>query len=183
MYGILKTSILDTELASYGLVSLKHLRDIIFDGDDFLNIFWHRQVLESSPSVLAQSTSTDEYTRKLQMLAKWRTGYEQVRYDFDEFLKRESIEYIHYGVLFAQHEWQAKFDDLAIETLVPSEDLEIVLAAWFAKADIFLTRDNGLIRFSFSLPIEPGIPLFCRPEELEQKLTEMRQGVITSTGK
>lgn len=183
IYGILKTSILDTELAAYGLVSMKRLRDAIFDGDDFLNIFWHRQMLESSPLVLGQATDKDEYANKLKLLAKWRAGYEQARHDFDEFLRQDAIEYIHYGVLFGHHEWQAKFDDLAIESLIPSEDLEIVLAAWFAKADMFLTRDNELIRFSFSLPLEPGVPVFCRPEELEQKMSEKRHGVITYTRK
>jgi len=178
MYGILKTSILDTELASYGLVSSKRLREMIFDGDDFLNIFWHHQELEFSPSILAQPTDANKHRPNYQMLVEWRTGYEQARRDFDEFLKQETIGYVHYGALFARHEWQGKFDDLAIETLIPSEDLEIVLAAWFAKADIFLTRDNRLIRFSFSLPLEPGIPAFCKPEEFEQKWTEKRQGVI-----
>ncbi len=36
MYGILKTSILENELASYGLVSSIHLRDMLFSGDNFL---------------------------------------------------------------------------------------------------------------------------------------------------
>jgi len=183
MYGILKTSILDTELASYGLMSSKRLRDMIFNGDDFLNVFWHRQTLEASPSRLAHATEANEYRRKFRMLVQWRTDYEKVRHGFAEFLRQDAIEYVHYGVMFAQHEWQAKFDDLAIETLIPSEDLEIVLAAWFAKADIFLTRDNGLVRFSFSLPLEPGVPAFCKPEELERKLIEKQQGIIVYGGR
>lgn len=179
MYGILKTSILDTELSSYGLASSKRLRDMIFNGDDFLNIFWHHQVLENLNSALVETIDVEEQKEKLRLLIEWRTKYEQVRQDFDRFLQQEAIETVHYGILFTDHEWQAKFDDLAIETLIPSEDLEIVLAAWFVKADIFLTRDNGPIQFSFSLPLEPGIPVFCKPEELEQKTVEKRQGVIT----
>jgi hypothetical protein len=179
MYGILKTSILENELASYGLVSSVHLRDAIFSGDDFLNIFWHHQTLKSPHPALVEAAEKDPYREKLQALAKWRAGYEQVRQDFDAFVKQQAIDCVHYGVLFASHEWQAKFDDLAIETLMPSEDLEIVLAAWFAQADIFLTRDKGPIRFSFSLPLEPGIPTFCTPEEFEQKLAEKQQGVVT----
>lgn len=179
MYGILKTSILDTELSSYGLVSSKRLRDMIFNGDDFLNIFWHHQVLENLNSALVETIDLEEQKEKLRLLIEWRAKYEQVRQDFDEFLQQEAIETVNYGILFTDHEWQAKFDDLAIETLIPSEDLEIVLSAWFVKADIFLTRDNGPIQFSFSLPLEPGIPVFCKPEELEQKIVEKRQGVIT----
>jgi hypothetical protein len=179
MYGILKTSILENELISYGLVSSKRLRDGLFSSDDFLNIFWHHQTLESLHQALAEAPEADQHRDKLQALIEWRVGYEQVRQDFDAFLKEQAIECIHYGVLFASHGWQAKFDDLAIDTLTPSEDLEIVLSAWFAQADIFLTRDNGLIRFSFSLPLEPGVPVFCTPKELEQKLIEKQQGVIT----
>jgi len=179
MYGILKTSILENELSSYGLVSSVHLRDMIFNGDDFLNIFWHHQALESLHRTLPENSEAHRHRDKLQALIKWRAGYEQVRGDFDVFVKQQGIECVRYGVLFASHEWQAKFDDLAIETLMPSEDLEIVLSAWFAQADIFLTRDNGPIRFSFSLPLEPGVPIFCTPEQLEQKLIEKQKGVIT----
>lgn len=179
MYGILKTNILENELASYGLVSSMHLRDAIFSGDDFLNIFWHHQTLEALHLTSKRVVEKDLYREKLEALAKWRAGYEQVRQDFDAFVTQQGIECVHYGALFASHDWQSKFDDLAIETLIPSEDLEIVLAAWFAQADIFLTRDKGPIRFSFSLPLEPGIPAFCTPEEFEQKWVEKQQGVIT----
>lgn len=178
MYGILKTSILENELASYGLVSLVHLRDAVFRGDDFLNIFWHRQTLESLRPASIEEARKDPCQERLQALTKWRAGYEQARGDFDAFVKQYAIGCVHHGVLFADHEWQAKFDDLSIETLIPSEDLEIVLAAWFAHADIFLTRDKGLIRFSFSLPLEPGIPVFCTPEEFGKKLAARQQGVV-----
>lgn len=179
MYGILKTSILENELASYGLVSSVRLRDLIFSGDNFLNIFWHHQALESLGSTLAEAAKKDLHREKLRTLAEWRACYEEVRQDFEAFVKQQAIDCVHYGLLFASHEWQAKFDDLAIETLIPSEDLEIILAAWFAQADIFLTWDKRLIRLSFSLPLEPGIPVFCTPDEFGQKLVEKQQGVVT----
>jgi len=179
VHGILKTSILDTELAVYGCVSSKRFRDMILKGDDFLNIFWHHQILEKTQSELPQPIRANEQGKRLQLLIKWRTCYEAVRADFDQFLRQEAIECVHYGVLFSHHEWQAKFDDLATETLIPSEDLEIVLAAWYARADVFLTRDKRLVQFSFSLPLEPGIPVFSTPEDLEHKLAEKQQGVIS----
>ena len=179
MYGILKTNILDKELSSYGLTSSKKLRDLIFGNDDFLNIFWHQQANEVQHTRLSGLNEINEYNRNLQSLIKWRTGYEKVRQDFDKFLKKEDIEIINYGSLFNKHEWQSKFDDLAIETLIPSEDLEIVLSAWYAEADLFLTKDNGVIKFSFSLPLEPGVPIFCNPENIEQKLLEKQQGIIS----
>ncbi|MDY7040811.1 MAG: hypothetical protein SVX38_08100 [Chloroflexota bacterium] len=179
MYGILKTNILDTELKDYGCESSKHLRDRVFGGDNFLNIFWHHQVLEIAETALKRTDEPNEYARRLKALVEWRDCYERARSDFDDFLKDEKIGLIHYGILFARHEWQAKFDDLATETLIPSEDLEIVLAAWFAQADIFLTNDKKLVYFSFSLPLEPGIPAFCAPKDLERKFIEKQQKIIT----
>jgi len=178
MYGILKTNILDAELQVYGCTSSKSLRDMILNGDDFLNIFWHHQILEAAGSTL-NAVEAGEQSKRFQALNKWRNCYEKVRADLDEFLRQETIEHVHYGVLFADHQWQASFDDLAIDTLIPSEDLEIVLAAWFSQADIFLTRDKRLIRFSFSLPLEPKIPVFCIPEDLERKLLEKSRGVVS----
>ncbi len=66
--------------------------------------------------------------------------------------------------------------DLAIETLIPGEDAEIVLSAWHDKADIFLTEDKRLIKFSFSLPLEPNIPAFCTLDKLEETITEKLEG-------
>jgi len=177
IYGILKTNILESDLKVYGLVSSKRFRDMFLDGDDFLNIFWHHQTLEAMYSIVPQTD--DEQAKRLRALIEWRNKYDRACDDFDGFLEAESIEWVHYGQLFATHEWQWKIIDLARETLIPSEDLEIVAAAWFAKSDIFLTDDKNLIRFSFSLGLEPA-PIFCAPENLEEKLKEKEAGVITS---
>ena len=174
MYGILKTNILESELKVYGLISLKHFRDAFLNGSEFLNIFWHRQILEAEHSFIPQVN--DAHSKRFRELVKWRHGYEEACGDFDRFLKSESIEWVHYGSLFAKHEWQMKILDLARDSLIPSEDWEIVVAACFAKADVFLTDDKKLIRFSFSLGLEP-VPAFCEPKDLEQKLQEIDAGI------
>ncbi len=90
----------------------------------------------------------------------------------------ETIGWIHYGQLFATHDWQWKIIDLARDTLISSEDLEIVAAACLTKSDIFLTDDKNLIRFSFSLGLEL-VPIFCEPKDLEKKLKEKEAGFVT----
>lgn len=176
MYGSLKTTILESDLKVYSLAASKSLRKILFDGREFLNIYWHHQTLEN---VHRTSFQTDnEFSKKLQALIEWRRGYEKVCADFDRFLEAESIGWIHYGVLFAQHEWQWKIIELARETLMPSEDWEIVAAACFVGADIFLTSEDKLVRFSFSLGLEPS-PVFCKPEDFETKVREKMAGIIT----
>src|SRR5579875_765979 len=92
------------------------------------------------------------------------------------FVHMEGIEIVLYDELFAHHEWQAKLEDLAVETLIPKEDLEIVLSALFVDADIFLTKDEKLIRKSFSLPLEPNVPAFCTPEHFVLTLVDLEQG-------
>ena len=84
-----------------------------------------------------------------------------------------------YSELFAKQEWQAKFEDLAIETLISKEDIEIVLSALFMEADIFLTTDKKLVHKSFSLPLEPNVPAFCIPENLAHTLAEQKEGFKT----
>lgn len=184
MYGILKTSILTSELAIYGCkYSSSRGEDSILrrilDGDKFLDVYWHRQVLEAWVTLKDQTQDEDEHTSRLRQLTEWRACYDHVRSDFDHFLNMEEIEVVRYSELFAQHEWQAKLEDLAIETMVPKEDLEIVLSALFVDADIFLTVDEKLIRKSFSLPLEPDVPAFCTPENLARTLAEQEEGFKT----
>lgn len=185
MYGILKTSILTLELAIYGCKyysSLKGEYSVlrrILDGDEFLDIYWHRQVLEAWVTLEDQVEYEDEHTTRLRQLVQWRVCYERVRSDFDDFLRVEGIDIVLYGELFAHHEWQAKLENLAIETLTPKEDLEIVLSALFINADIFLTTDKKLVRKSFSLPLEPNVPTFCTPENLARALAEEEEGFKT----
>lgn len=172
------------DLASYGCQHSLSKRDDsllhrVLDGDEFRNIFWHRHVLETAVTLKDETEQEDEHARKLRKLAQWRACYERVQCDFDAFLDAEGIEYVLYAQLFAQLDWQTRLNDLAIETLIPGEDIEIVLSGWFLKADIFLREDKRLIRFSFSLPLAPGIPAFCAPENLERTLAEQRAGFKT----
>jgi len=186
MYGILKTTILTKELASYGCEysssrKSKGKNDTsilmnILGGDEFKNIFWHHQALEARVRLQDETARDDEHIRMRQQLAKWRACYDRVRTDFDNFIERENIEYPTYTTIFSKPEWQFKLDDLAIETLIPGEDTEIVLSAWHDKADVFLTEDRRLIKFSFSLPLEPNIPAFCTPDKLEQTIAEKLEG-------
>jgi hypothetical protein len=178
IYGILKTNILDSDLNVYGITSSKSFRDSILEGDDFLNIFWHHQILEAGYAPLPGQIDSSEHGKRFKALIRWRNSYEQACADFDKFLKAEAIGFVHYGSLFAHHDWQWKLIDLARDTLIPSEDLEIVLAALFAEADIFLTEDKKLIRFSFSLGLEPA-PVFSEPKDLEKKLKEKEERIIT----
>lgn len=184
MYGILKTGVLTQELAIYGCNYSLSKRDDsllkrVLDGNEFHDIFWHRHVLEAGVTLKEETECDNEHTRKLRQLVKWRPCYERVRSDFESFLDAEGIEYVLYSTLFNHHEWQAKLEDLAVETLIPGEDIEIVLSAWYLRADIFLTEDKKLIRFSFSLPLEPHIPAFCSLANFEQTLAEKREGFRT----
>lgn len=183
MYGILKTTVLTSDLAVYGCKFSSSKGDDsilrrVLDGDEFLDIFWHRHVLEAWVTLREETENEDEHTRRLRQLTEWRACYDRVRVDFDKFLRVEGIREVLYNELFATHEWQAKLEDLAVETLIPKEDLEIVLSALFIDADIFLTKDEKLIRKSFSLPLEPNVPAFCTPENLARTLADLEQGFI-----
>jgi hypothetical protein len=187
MYGILRTSILTQELAMYGCkYSMSRgeesvLRRIL-NGNDFQDIFWYHQTLEAIVTLKEGTKHDDEHTRKLRLLARWRSCYERVRSDFDKFIDAEKIEYVLYSTLFNQHEWQTKLEDLAVETLIPEEDIEIVLSAWYLGADIFLTGDEELIRLSFSLPLDPDIPAFCSLANFEETLAQKRAGMRSFPG-
>ncbi len=82
MYGILKTTILTKELAGYGCEysssgKSKGKNDTsilmnILEGDEFMNKFWHNNVLEAAINLRERTEYDDEHTRKLRQLAKWR---------------------------------------------------------------------------------------------------------------
>ena len=171
------------ELASYGcMYSSAEKRDDsllrqVLEGNEFHDIFWYHQVLEAAATLKEETVQDSEHIRKLRRVAWWRSCYEHVRSDFDNFLQVENIEYIFYNTLFALPEWQSKLEDLAIETLISGKDMEIVLSAWYLGADIFLTDDRKLIRHSFSLPLEPNIPAFCSLADFEQTLDRKREDI------
>lgn len=184
MYGILRTSVLTQELASYGCTYSSSRGDNsllkrVLEGNEFNDVFWYHHVLEATATLKEETEYDDGHTKKLRQLARWRSCYERVCSDFEKFLHVEKIEYVLYRTLFALPEWESRLEDLAIETLIPGEDIEIVLSAWYLGADIFLTEDKKLIRFSFSLPLEPHIPAFCSLVDFEQTLAEKREGFRT----
>lgn len=181
MYGILKTTVLTGDLAVYDCqysssTKADSLLKMIFGGDEFLSAYWHHQVIEAQVTLEDQAKGNDERTTRLKQIVQWRDCYDRVRSDFETFLEAEGIEILLYSELFAHYKWEVKLKDLVVETIVPKEDLEIVLSAMFMDADIFLTTDKGLVRKSFSLPLEPTVPAFCIPENLAQTLEEQEAG-------
>src|SRR6266550_3589014 len=91
MYGILKTTILTSDLAVYECKYSSSKGDDsilrrVLDGDEFLDIFWHRHVLEAWITLREQTENEDEHTRRLRQLTEWRACYDRVRADFDKFL-------------------------------------------------------------------------------------------------
>ena len=72
IYGILKTTVLDSDLKVYGCTSSISLRELLFDGSDFLNIYWHHQQLENmhrlNPDVGARNLNA------IRRLGNYRSG-------------------------------------------------------------------------------------------------------------
>ena len=66
MYGILKTTVLTSDLSIYGCgysssTGNDSLLKMIFSGDEFLNIYWHHQILEASITLNVKTNIPENY--------------------------------------------------------------------------------------------------------------------------
>jgi hypothetical protein len=73
--------------------------------------------------------------------------------EFELFLEKNNISILHYSEVFSEENtWKhLHFDEFCKNTVIPSEDLEIVYAALILKPKVFLTTDNKLKKLLGSL--------------------------------
>ena len=119
------------------------------------------------------------YTRILKEVLSEKIKFSKLKNDFKIFLQEANIEKIHYHDVFYLHwneiitysggiEWYAQ------NTIIPSEDLEIVLAATLIHTNIFLTTDRRLKTCLYSLGLNSHLDVnsIRHPDELEEWLNE-----------
>jgi hypothetical protein len=172
----------------------------IHDGDKDLAFFWINQILEAKYAVNWDRERIDEFVssqkrpvayahlNRLQQLACEREKFAHLCDEFGAFLDEHAIQVLsyctvfdfdrHYSIsrkLFSIH--AGALDSFVRDTVLPSEDLEIVFAALSLPADVFVTDDTRLTTCAMSLglnfPLSPNA--FCTGKEYPTKIEEERQ--------
>ena len=113
---------------------------------------------------------------KQKEFVKWKMGVKAVFRQIDSLIKEKGILVCQYFQVFSSDWYNKKGffyeQALAQDSLLPNEDFEIVLAALFLGARVFVTEDDkGLIwRGGLSLGLNTPPLVFCCPERLDEAI-------------
>lgn len=137
-------------------VVVNHLSSTVHGGNTSLALFWLNNIQGTIASDAAQNDV------RLRELLDRRDEYERLCQRFQQFLEHHAVGTLLYGQVFGslrtdgvhldpRFDHGLNIDNLVRTAAIPSEDLEIVVAAERLAADIFVTEDNRLRRCAWSL--------------------------------
>jgi len=161
--------------------------------------FWINQILEAMGSIgyfeeRLRYASDEDYQKQvveilegLRGLAKERCNFEDLCWDFVEFIRSYGVTELPYATVFNIKEYYADkniahnagpdlLDGFVRETALPSEDFEIVYAALRIGADIFVTDDARLRICARSLGLSYALSpsAFCSSDGYSQRVEEWK---------
>jgi hypothetical protein len=134
---------------------------------------------EKSIEELVIASGIDEAKRWLEKQREFVEWKEGMSLAFDKVrarIQEEGIVVYDYVQVFSSYwykgEGQFYEQEFAKDSLLPNEDFELVLAAFFLEADVFVTEDDdGLIwRGGLSLGLNVPSISFCCPERLKEAI-------------
>jgi hypothetical protein len=183
--------------------ALKELANKFHDDNIAYALYWTNNILGFSPTRYAEAISRyirpDEAEEayqdldELTALKKQSILFDNLCHSFREMLAENDISVLPYLQVFqADDRWIEKMgimpsglanpcilDTFAKESIIPSEDFEIVFAASRICADIFVTDDNHLRKCALSLgtnsPLSPAS--FCRSNQYANKKQQCKSGL------
>ncbi len=173
----------------------------IHNGDKTFAFFWINQILEAGVGIDHYEQLVGQFVRpeeretayadvkRLRQLALDRGRFEHLCDEFRSFLDEYAVKVLPYYKVFDLKRVDcisegssisvnaATLDGFARDTVLSSEDFEIVFAALSLPADLFVTDDMRLITCAMSLglnfPLGPSS--FCTGEEYSAKMEYKRQ--------
>lgn len=174
--------------------TVSSLIDTMHEGSKTYAYFWANQILEARHGIeelknLANSNVSDqarenigEVIRSLEALSREHDRFERTCRDFTHMLSHCRVEILSYFDVFSPESPLRMYgpldpvnlDRFVRETILPSEDFEIVFAAARAEVDVFVTKDKRLRECAASLGLNLPITKdsFCDPAEYDQRATE-----------
>lgn len=168
------------------------------DGDKESAHFWINQILEAQTGIdfwqqlLTNEVEPNKREEIIQIieglsgLASERTRFDELCWEFSDFLKVHDMNILTYASVFSIKDYYAQpdfgnsgpdtLDGFVRDTVFPSEDFEIIYAALRIKADIFVTDDSRLrtCARSLGLNFQLSPAAFCSSEYYHQTVTEWR---------
>jgi hypothetical protein len=107
----------------------------------------------------------------------WKQGMRSIFRRIDAIVEEKGIVLYRYDQVFSS-DWYMKHGysykrDLSEDSLLPNEDFEIVLAALFLRASVFITEDDKDLIWRSGLSLGRGTQLtFCHPESLMEAIAD-----------
>ncbi len=173
------------------------LSGLFHDQDTELAFYWANQILElryddaieDQKQRIFQVVSEDQQQdtlknlRQMEELASQRKKFEMLCNEFHYFLRESEIEIIPYLKVFEGRgvgggvPTPYELNSFAQDTVLPSEDFEIVYAAMIIRTDIFVTDDKRLIRCAPSLGLNYSLSAsnFCESKDYATKVQKIRE--------
>lgn len=147
------------------------------NGNNYLTHYWINQIEEGFHSDedwerirknirIEDLEVADKEQEGKKELYKNKLRFERLADEYLDFISKANIHILSYAEVFDKEYKQNinfsvyNIDSLIRQTVIPSEDFEIVYAAMTIKADLFITNDSKLITCSASLglnlPLHPS---------------------------
>jgi len=130
----------DTAYASY---SINHIEEEYFSLDESMI----KYITEK------EHIKFYEYNNKIRELYNEKNKFDSLINEFETFLEINNVKVLYYFQIFTLDNTQnvIHFNEFCKNTVIPSEDLEIIYSALIEKVDIFLTIDKKLKKLLASL--------------------------------
>lgn len=155
-------------------------------GDGQYSFFWSNQILEfhgNDGLENQEHAAFIQWQQQMEELVSQREKFEMLCNEFYDFLRQSEIETISYLKVFEGRSVGRGFptpyqlDSFAQETVLPSEDFEIVYAAMTIRPDIFITDDKRLITCAASLGLNFNLSVsnFCESKDYAATVQEIKE--------
>jgi hypothetical protein len=126
--------------------------------------------------LVADQEKAKEFLNSQKDFVRWKRGMRESFYQVDVQIKRENIHVCEFFQIFSS-EWYKKEgysyeQDFAQDSLIPNEDFEILMAAFFLNAKVFVTEDDKDLIWRGGLSIGLNLPriAFCCPQRLSEAI-------------
>jgi hypothetical protein len=170
-------------------LTLERLANKFHEGDTSVASYWINQILEAEAAIdtMEELTVSTQHTDALKALSRQRTYYESLCDEFCRMLEQCKVGIVPYSVVFGEYRGKAEsigsdygpdfLDRMVRDTVIPSEDFEIVYAAIRSNVDLFVTDDLRLRKCGMSLGLNYSLAPtdFCSTDEYSGRLRAYRE--------
>ena len=123
----------------------------------------------------------EEALKKLETQRKfllWKSKIKKAMHEIERIIMENEIKVCEYFQIYSSEWYKRKGffieQEFAVNSLLPNEDFEIIMAAFFLEVKAFITKDQKDLLWRGGLSLGLNIPniSFCSPEKIEQAIED-----------